>query len=91
MNKKFPVGSLDSVLTGELTNENPKPLSHKYIINRIFKNHALGFPITSLIQHLDKLGAFILYDLNSKPDPSEYDTTDPLFFTPTKWRCPGCV
>ena len=91
MNTKFPVDSLDSVLTGELANENPKPLSDKHIVNRIFSNNALGFPITStLIQRLDKLGAFILYDLNSEPDPSEYDTADPLFFTPTKRRRPGC-
>ena len=91
MNTKFPVDSLNLVLTGKLTNENQKPPSNKHIVNEIFSNNTLEFPIPStLIQCLDKLGAFVLYDLNSKPDPSEYNTADTLFFTPTKCRHPGC-
>ena len=88
---KYPVDSLDSVLTGELANKNQKSLSDKHIVNRIFSNKALGFPITStLIQCPDKLCAFMTYDLNSKPNPSEYNTADTLFYTPIKRRCPGC-
>lgn len=91
MNTKYPLDSLDSVLTGELANKNLKPLSDNNFINRIFSNKALGFLITStLIQCLDKLGVFIAYDLNSKPNPSEYNTTNTLFFTPIKHRHPGC-
>ena len=62
MDAKLKVDALDLVLTGELATDKGKPISDKGIINRIFSNQALGFPITTmLVEHLNRLGTFITY------------------------------
>ena len=90
MDAKLKVDALDLVLTGELANEKGKPISDEGIVNRIFSDQALGFPITSvLVERLDRLGAFIRYDTEIPPDSTKYDTTDTLFFPKIKRRRPG--
>ena len=62
MDAKLKVDALDLVLTGELATDKGKPISDEGIINRIFSDQALGFPITSmLVEHLNRLGTFITY------------------------------
>ena len=62
MDAKLKVDALDLVLTGELATDKGKPTSDEGIINRIFSDQALGFPIMSmLVEHLNRLGTFITY------------------------------
>jgi hypothetical protein len=90
MGTKFKVDSLDLVLTGELANKKPAAISDEEIVNRIFSDQALGFPITSaLVQRLDRLGAFLGYDTEISQNSTRYDTTNTLFFPPSKRRRPG--
>ena len=59
---KLKDDALNLVLTGELATEKGKPISDEGIINRIFSNQALGFPITTmLVEHLNRLGTSITY------------------------------